>query len=90
MSGEEYFRRIAATVDQVKSNLTASGVEARHIGFGGEGIRPTGKPRVPAGGIAIAVRIHKTGPCHVQPTAKRGVRNEHRLRGRTEERHEGE
>lgn len=52
MSGEEYFRRVAATLKKVKANLTEAGVEARHLGFGGEGIRPSGKPRVPSGGMA--------------------------------------
>ena len=52
MSGEDYFRRIAETVKDVTANLTAKGVQTRYVGFGGEGIKPTGKPRVPAGGMA--------------------------------------
>ena len=52
MSGEDYFRRIAETVKDVTANLTAKGVHTRYVGFGGEGIKPTGKPRVPAGGMA--------------------------------------
>jgi hypothetical protein len=46
MSGR-YFPRLKATLDGVVATLTARGIEKRHLTFGGEGPKPTQKPRVP-------------------------------------------
>ncbi|MCO5051567.1 MAG: AccI family restriction endonuclease [Verrucomicrobiae bacterium] len=43
----EYFQRLKATLDGVVATLTARGIEKRHLTFGGEGPKPTQKPRVP-------------------------------------------
>ena len=43
----QYFPRLKATLDGVIATLTAKGIEARHLAFGGEGLKPTQKPRVP-------------------------------------------
>jgi len=43
----QYFQRLNATLDGVVATLTAKGIEARHLAFGGEGPKPTQKPRVP-------------------------------------------
>ena len=46
MSGQ-YFSQLKGTLDGVIATLTARGIEARHLAFGGEGPKPTQKPRVP-------------------------------------------
>ena len=43
----QYFPRLKATLDGVVETLTAKGIEPRHLAFGGEGPKPTQKPRVP-------------------------------------------
>jgi len=43
----QYFPRLKATLDGVVAALTAKGIEPRHLAFGGEGLKPTQKPRVP-------------------------------------------
>ena len=43
----QYFPRLKATLDGVIATLTEKGIEARHLAFGGEGLKPTQKPRVP-------------------------------------------
>lgn len=43
----QYFPRLKATLDGVVATLTAKGIEKRHLAFGGEGPKPTQKPRVP-------------------------------------------
>jgi hypothetical protein len=43
----QYFQRLKTTLDGVVETLTAKGIEARHLTFGGEGLKPTQKPRVP-------------------------------------------
>lgn len=43
----QYFPRLKDTLDGVVATLTAKGIEARHFTFGGEGPKPTRKPRVP-------------------------------------------
>ena len=42
-----YFERLKNTLDGVVAKLTAKGIEGRHLAFGGEGEKPTQKPRVP-------------------------------------------
>ena len=36
----QYFGRLKATLAGVVAKLTANGIEARHLTFGGEGVRP--------------------------------------------------
>lgn len=43
----QYSQRLKATLDGVVETLTAKGIEPRHLTFGGEGLKPTQKPRVP-------------------------------------------
>src|SRR5690242_6171818 len=43
----QYFPRLKSTLDGVIATLTAKGIEAHHLTFGGEGPRPTQKARVP-------------------------------------------
>ena len=43
----QYFSRLKATLGGVVATLTARGIEERHLAFGGEGSKPTQKPRVP-------------------------------------------
>lgn len=43
----QYFSQLKATLDGVVATLTAKGIEKRHLTFGGEGPKPTQKPRVP-------------------------------------------
>ena len=43
----QYFPRLKGTLDGVIATLTAKGIEARHLTFGGEGPKPTQKARVP-------------------------------------------
>ncbi len=42
-----YFPQLKGTLDGVIAKLTAKGIEARHLTFGGEGPKPTKKARVP-------------------------------------------
>ena len=42
-----YFDRLKNTLEGVVAKLTAKGIEGRQLAFGGEGDRPTQKPRVP-------------------------------------------
>lgn len=42
-----YFEQLRATLESVKTNLTAKGIEQRHLAFGGEGEKPARKPTVP-------------------------------------------
>jgi hypothetical protein len=46
MSGQ-YFPQLKGTLDGVIATLTAKGIEAHHLTFGGEGPKPTQKARVP-------------------------------------------
>lgn len=46
MSGQ-YFRHLTATLDGVVKQLTAKGIQPHRLAFGGEGRKPTQKPRVP-------------------------------------------
>jgi hypothetical protein len=43
----QYLGRLKATLAGVVAKLTAKGIEARHLAFGGEGVKPQKKPRVP-------------------------------------------
>ncbi|MGO8701447.1 MAG: AccI family restriction endonuclease [Limisphaerales bacterium] len=43
----EYFVRLKATIPSVVAKLTAKGITANHLAFGGEGVIPAQKPRVP-------------------------------------------
>jgi hypothetical protein len=43
----QYLPQLKATLDGVVATLTAKGIEPRHLAFGGEGLKPTQKPRVP-------------------------------------------
>jgi len=43
----KYFERLNATLDAVVAKLTGKGIEPRHLAFGGEGEKPSQKPRVP-------------------------------------------
>jgi hypothetical protein len=43
----EYFAQLRATLDGVVANLTAKGIDQRHLAFGGEGQMPMRKPTVP-------------------------------------------
>lgn len=43
----EYFRRLQGTLAGVTRNLTAKGIDADRLAFGGEGARPTRRPTVP-------------------------------------------
>jgi len=42
-----YFERLRTTLEGVVTNLTAKGIEQRHLAFGGEGEQPARKPTVP-------------------------------------------
>jgi hypothetical protein len=46
-AGRQYFERLKETLDGVIANLTAKGIEPRHLAFGGEGEPPKRKPTVP-------------------------------------------
>lgn len=43
----EYFGQLRTTLAGVVANLTAKGIEQRHLAFGGEGEKPARKPTVP-------------------------------------------
>lgn len=45
--GVSYFSRLSETVDDVTAALRAKKISERHLGFGGEGLPPAKKPRVP-------------------------------------------
>ena len=47
MMSSGYFDRLKNTLEGVVAKLTAKGIEGRQLAFGGEGDRPTQKPRVP-------------------------------------------
>jgi hypothetical protein len=42
-----YFEQLRRTLESVVANLTAKGIDQRHLAFGGEGERPARKPTVP-------------------------------------------
>ena len=44
---QSYFQRLQSTVDGVVAKLTAKKIQAGRLTFGGEGPKPTQKPRVP-------------------------------------------
>lgn len=46
-AGRQYFERLRETLNGVIANLTAKGIEPRHLAFGGEGEPPARKPTVP-------------------------------------------
>jgi hypothetical protein len=43
----QYFRYLTATLDGVVKQLAAKGIQPHRLAFGGEGSKPTQKPRVP-------------------------------------------
>jgi len=43
----KYFERLNTTLDGVVAKLTGKGIQPRHLAFGGEGEKPSQKPRVP-------------------------------------------
>ena len=43
----QYVERLKATLAGVVAELTAKGIEVRHLTFGGEGVKPLRKPRAP-------------------------------------------
>jgi hypothetical protein len=43
----QYLPQLKATLDEVVARLTAKGIEPCHLAFGGEGLKPAHKPRVP-------------------------------------------
>jgi hypothetical protein len=42
-----YFKRLESTISGVQEKLSAKGIQSHRLAFGGEGSKPTQKPRVP-------------------------------------------